>query len=63
MFDLTQISDEELHTRYLAYNDEINRRNEMQRIPQEIGNLAQQGRDIGVSDSVMIEAIKESPTQ
>lgn len=57
MTDLTQLSTEELHEGYREYSAEINRRHDLQRIPQAIGNLAQQGRDIGLQESAMIDAV------
>lgn len=57
MSDLTQLSDTELHEGYRAYSAEINRRHELRRIPQEISNLAQQGHDIGLEESTMIDAV------
>lgn len=63
MADLTQLSDTELHEGYRAYAAEINRRHELQRIPHEIGNLAKQGREIGVEESTMIDAVARVPEE
>ena len=57
MADLTQLSTEELYEGYRAYSAEINRRHELQRIPQEITQLATQGREIGVEESAMVDAV------
>lgn len=61
MADLTQLSETALHEGYREYSAEINRRHELQRIPQEIGNLAQQGRELGVEESAMIDAVTRAP--
>lgn len=63
MADLTQLSTEELNSQYRAYSAELQRRYDMARIPQEITQLATQGREIGVADSVMVEAITAEPAQ
>lgn len=60
MADLTQLSNEELHEGYRAYSAEINRRHELQRIPEQITELATQGRQLGVADEVMIQAVTNS---
>ncbi|MFW8622528.1 hypothetical protein ACOI1A_01005 [Corynebacterium glutamicum] len=58
---IRDLSDEELTTRYTEANEELARRRRVAAIPQEISDLAQQGREIGVADSVMVEAITRTP--
>lgn len=55
--DIKSLSDNELDAHYREANDEIARRRRVAAIPQEISALAQQGREIGVDDAVMVEAI------
>lgn len=57
MPDLSTLTDEELNTQYRAYSAELQRRYDMARIPQEITQLATQGREIGVEESAMIDAV------
>lgn len=61
MSDLTQLSETDLHEGYRAYSAEINRRHELQRIPEQITELATQGRQIGVDEKVMVEAVTKHP--
>lgn len=61
MADLTQLSIEKLYEGYHAYAAEINRRHELQRIPEQITELATQGRQIGVDEQVMVEAVTKHP--
>lgn len=61
MADLTQLSETELHEGYRAYSAEINRRHELQRIPEQITELATQGRQVGVEEQVMVEAVTKHP--
>lgn len=63
MADLTQLSETALHERYRAYSAEINRRHELQRIPEQITELATQGRQIGVEESAMIDAVTRAPAE
>ena len=57
MDDLKNLSNEELNAQYRAAAAEINRRYDMERIPQEISDLALQGRGVGVEESAMIDAV------
>lgn len=61
MADLTKLSDTALHEGYRAYSAEINRRHELQRIPEQITELATQGRQAGVEERVMVEAVTKHP--
>lgn len=61
MADLTHLSTRDLHEGYREYSAEINRRHELQRIPEQITELAAQGRQIGVNEQVMIEAVTKHP--
>lgn len=61
MSDLTQLSDTELYEGYREYSAEINRRHELQRIPEQLTELATQGRVIGVDEQVMIHAVTHTP--
>lgn len=54
---IRDLTDEELNARYIEANEELARRRRLAAIPAEISELAQQGRDAGVEDSVMVEAI------
>lgn len=62
MLDLTSLSDEDLRANFNAYRLEVERRNELVRIPQEISELAQQWRANGGEDSAIIDAIHTTPT-
>lgn len=57
MADVTQLSDAELHKGYREYSAEINRRHEMKRIPEQITELATQGRQAGIDDQTMVAAV------
>lgn len=54
---IRDLTDEELTARYMEANEELARRRRVAAIPQEISDLAQQGRDAGVDESIMVEAI------
>lgn len=54
---IRDLSDEELAVRYIEANEELARRRRVAAIPQEISELTQQGRDAGVDESIMVEAI------
>lgn len=58
---IRDLSDEELAARYTEANDELARRRRVAAIPQEISDLAQQGRDAGVDEATMIEAVTREP--
>lgn len=57
MADLTQLSQKEVEEGYREYSAEINRRHELQRIPEQITELATQGRVIGVEEQDMLDAV------
>lgn len=61
MIELSQLPEAELHEGYRAYSAEINRRHELQRIPAEISELAQQGREMGIEESTLAEALINAP--
>lgn len=54
---IRDLSDEELNARYIEANEELARRRRLAAIPAEISELAQQGREIGVEEAVMIDAV------
>lgn len=58
---IRDLTDEELNARYIEANEEIARRRRVAAIPQEISELAQQGREIGVEEATMIEAVTREP--
>ena len=60
---IRDLSDEELNARYTEANEELARRRRVAAIPQEISDLAQQGRDVGVEDAVMVDAITRAPEE
>ncbi|WNO28335.1 hypothetical protein SEA_PSONYX_25 [Corynebacterium phage PSonyx] len=59
--DLTQVPQEELNAAATAINLEVNRRIERDRIPLEIEETAQRGREMGLTDEVMVEAVTKRP--
>lgn len=59
--DLTQVPQEELDQAAAAINQEVNRRIERDRIPLEIEQTAQRGREMGLTDEVMVEAVTKRP--
>ncbi|MDO5373019.1 MAG: hypothetical protein Q4F10_06160 [Corynebacterium glutamicum] len=61
MADLTTLTETDLHAGYRAYAQEIERRHELRRIPEQITELATQGRQVGVTDEVMINAVTHVP--
>ena len=61
MSNLISLSDNQLHAGYRAYAQEIERRHELRRIPEQITELATQGRQIGVEEQVMVEAVTKHP--
>ncbi|WP_211438911.1 hypothetical protein [Corynebacterium glutamicum] len=60
---IRDLSDEELNARYIEANDEIARRRRLAAIPAEISELAQQGREIGVEEATMIDAVTRAPEE
>lgn len=58
--DFTTLPDHEVQEIYLAVSAEITRRHELTRIPGQIATLAQQGREIGVEEATMIDAVTNS---
>lgn len=60
---IRDLSDEELNARYIEANDEIARRRRLTAIPTEISELAQQGREIGVEEAAMIDAVTRVPIE
>ena len=60
-FDLTTIPQGELDAAATAINREVNRRIERDRIPLEIEQTAQRGREMGLTDEVMVEAVTKRP--
>lgn len=61
--DIKSLSDNELDAHYREANDEIARRRRVAAIPQEISALVQQGREIGVDESAMIDAVTRAPAE
>lgn len=59
--DLTTIPRGELDAAATAINREVNRRIERDRIPLEIEQTAQRGREMGLTDETMIEAVTKRP--
>lgn len=61
MADLTKLSQKEVEEGYREYSAEINRRHELTRIPEQITELATQGRVIGVEEQAMVDAVTRRP--
>lgn len=61
--DLTKVPQEELDQAAAAINREVNRRIERDRIPLEIEQTAQRGREMGLTDEVMVDAITRAPEE
>ena len=61
MSNLISLSEDQLRAGYRAYAQEIERRHELRRIPEQITELATQGRQIGVEEQVMVEAVTKHP--
>lgn len=60
MIDLKNLTDEDLRESFNAYRLEVERRNELARVPQEISDLAQYWREMGGEDSTIIDAVTNS---
>lgn len=58
---IKNLTDEELNARYIEANDELARRRRLAAIPQEISELAQQGREMGIEESTLAEALINAP--
>lgn len=54
---IRDLSDEELNARYIEANEELARRRRLSEIPSEISELAQQWRDNGGEESVIVDAV------
>lgn len=54
---IRDLSDEELTTRYVEANEELARRRRLNEIPNEISELAQQWRDNGGEENVIVDAV------
>lgn len=54
---IRDLSDEELAARYTEANEELARRRRLNEIPSEISELAQQWRDNGGEESVIVDAV------
>lgn len=54
---IRDLSDEELTTRYVEANEELARRRRLNEIPNEISDLAQQWRENGGKESVIVDAV------
>lgn len=58
---IRDLTDEELNARYVEANDELARRRRLAAIPAEISELAQQGREMGIEESTLAEALINAP--
>ena len=58
---IQDLTNEELNARYIEANEELARRRRIAAIPQEISDLAQQGREMGVGESTLAEALINAP--
>lgn len=59
--DLSTMPQEELEAHARAYQGEVQRRIERDRIPLEIEQTAQRGRDMGLTDEIMVDAVTRRP--
>lgn len=57
MSDIRYLADTELEALYTEVNDELGRRRRKRDIPEQISGLAQEGREIGVDESQLLEAV------
>lgn len=57
---IRDLTDDELTTRYKEANEELARRRRLNEIPTEISELAQQWRDNGGEESVIVDAVTNS---
>lgn len=58
--NIQDLTDEELTARYVEANEELARRRRLSEIPTEISELAQQWRDNGGEESVIVDAVTNS---
>lgn len=59
MIDFTTLTDEDVAGYYRAASDEIQRRENLLSIPAQIADLAAQGREIGVTEETLAQAITQ----